>query len=465
MATPVKMTASNVDVLNTVRANCSAMYRNEIPVATTANIAKTVAQIKSFEPFWNEFLNVLINKITLSLFNESQFNNKLAPLKLATMQYGGVIEEMGADLINAEEYDPDATNVFDAPEPDLRVNYHQINRRNIYPMRLNEDLLSEAFREAGGLSAFVNNMLALPNKSAEWDEYKLMRDLLGVYQQADGFTNIQVPDLAASADPEADGKKITELLREYYLTLRDFYHTEFNAEGINATSSNLILLGTPKFFARLDVNVLAAAYNMDKADFIADRTIVVDNFGPGMEGTQCMLLDDRWYKVADTKRKMTSIYNPRADEWVYYNIVWQILSCSRMVNALRFSTDATSEKLTAGDSVTVTSVAFTEPAANATVIEPCADIQLKATVTYSDSSTDSDCYFILTGSTENAPTDGVDSVDVILPDTGTYVDRMGVLHVAKDSTYQTIVVTAVSTKDASKTANLTLKATTASDGD
>lgn len=453
MASKVSLQASNVDILNTVRANASSVYRNEIPVATTANIAKTVAQIKNFEPFWNEFLNVLINKIALTVFNESQFNNKLAPLKLAAMGYGGVIEEMGADLINAEEYDPDATNVFEAPKPDLRVNYHQINRRNIYPMRLNEDLLSEAFRDSNGLSSFVNNMLALPTKSAEWDEYRLMRDLLGIYQQADGFTNVQVPDLAASADPEADGKKITELLREYYLTLKDFYHTEFNAEGINSTSSDLILLGTPKFFARLDVNVLAAAYNMDKADFIADRTIVVDSFGPGMEGTQCMLLDDRWYKVADTKRKMTSIYNPRADEWVYYNIVWQVLSCSRMVNALRFSTDATSGKITAGDSVTVTSTAVTS---DGTTLAPGAEIQLTATVTYSDTSKDADAYFILTGSTETAPAGGVDSVNVILPDTGTYVDRMGVLHVAEDSTYDTIVVTAVATKDSTKTGNLTI---------
>lgn len=453
MASKVSLQASNVDILNTVRANASSVYRNEIPVATTANIAKTVAQIKNFEPFWNEFLNVLINKIALTVFNESQFNNKLAPLKLAAMNYGGVIEEMGADLINAEEYDPDATNVFEAPKPDVRVNYHQINRRNIYPMRLNEDLLSEAFRDSNGLSSFVNNMLALPVKSAEWDEYRLMRDLLGIYQQADGFTNVQVPDLATSADPEADGKKITELLREYYLTLKDFYHTEFNAEGINSTSSDLILLGTPKFFARLDVNVLAAAYNMDKADFIADRTIVVDSFGPGMEGTQCMLLDDRWYKVADTKRKMTSIYNPRADEWVYYNIVWQVLSCSRMVNALRFSTDATSGKITAGDSVTVTSTAVTSDGTN---LAPGAEIKLTATVTYSDDSTDADAYFILTGSTETAPTGGVDSVNVILPDTGTYVDRMGVLHVAEDSTYDTIVVTAVATKDSTKTGNVTI---------
>lgn len=453
MASKVSLQASNVDILNTVRANASSVYRNEIPVATTANIAKTVAQIKNFEPFWNEFLNVLINKIALTVFNESQFNNKLAPLKLAAMNYGGVIEEMGADLINAEEYDPDATNVFEAPKPDVRVNYHQINRRNIYPMRLNEDLLSEAFRDSNGLSSFINNMLALPVKSAEWDEYRLMRDLLGIYQQADGFTNVQVPDLATSTDPEADGKKITELLREYYLTLKDFYHTEFNAEGINSTSSDLILLGTPKFFARLDVNVLAAAYNMDKADFIADRTIVVDSFGSGMEGTQCMLLDDRWYKVADTKRKMTSIYNPRADEWVYYNIVWQVLSCSRMVNALRFSTDATSGKITAGDSVTVTSTAVTS---DGTALAPGAEIQLTATVTYSDESKDADAYFILTGSTETAPTGGVDSVNVILPDTGTYVDRMGVLHVAEDSTYDTIVVTAVATKDSTKTGNLTI---------
>src|SRR5699024_7687853 len=103
-------------------------------------------------------------------------------------------------------------------------------------------------------------------------------------------------------------------------------------------------------------------------DFIADRTIVVDDFG--MEGTQCMLLDQDFYKVADTKIKTTNIYNPRADECVYYLHHWGIYSASRMRNAIKFSTAA--DNITVNTPATVTRVdaALANPVTGNKVLAP-----------------------------------------------------------------------------------------------
>ena len=457
MATKTVVQASNADIINKVRANASLSYQERVPAVTKANLAKTLRLLQDYTPLWNEFIDVLINRIGLTLYNTNSFTNKLKPLKSGMMSYGGVMQEIGANLLTGEAYDPNATNVFDAPKPDVEVNYHMIDRRDVYPMRLNEDLLAEAFLNDGQLQAFINSMLALPEQSDEWDEYLIMRDLLRKYDEVDGFANYQVPDLNTSADPEADGKKITELIRETYLKTKDFYNTAYNAAGMQVTSGELILLGTPRFFARLDVNVLSAAYHMDKADFIADRTIVVDDFG--MEGTQCMLLDQDFYKVADTKIKTTNIYNPRADEWVYYLHHWGIYSASRMRNAIKFSTAA--DNITVNTPATVTKVeaALATPVTGNKVLAPGADIPLKATVTYSNNQTDNAAYWVLTASTETAP-DGTATTEpnVILPDTGTYVDRMGVLHIADDATYTGLTATAYASADTTKLANLVLAA-------
>lgn len=453
MAKVVK--ASNAAIINKVRSNASLEYQARIPQATDSNLHKTYATLQQYPVLWNEFCNVLIQRIGLTTFNYNQFENKLKPLKMGMMNFGGVYQEIGANLLDGEAYDPNATNVFEAQKPDVNVNYHSINRRDMYPMRLNEDLLSEAFVDEGQLSAFINAMLALPQQSDEWDEYVIMRDLLKMYNDIDGFANFQVPDLATSTDPEADGKKITELVREMYLTTKDFYTTAYNAAGMDVTSRELILLGTPKFFSRLDVNVLAAAYHMDKADFMADRTIIIDDFK--IDGAQCMLVDRDIYRCMDTKLKTTNIYNPRADEWVYYLHHQGIYSMSRMRNAILFSTATTNIGEVTTKTVTSVAAALETAVANNAVLEAGAEIPLKATVTYSDDSTDGRAYWILTGSTETAPTSGTaPKANVILPDTGTYVDRMGVLHVAEDATYETITATAVANEDATKLANLVL---------
>lgn len=458
MATPkkVEMRATNVQTLNTIRSNASISYQERIPEATEANLVATSRMIREFTPFWNEFMNLLLNKITLTIFNENQFKNRLAPLKSGTLAYGGMVQEIGADLIEAEAYDADATNVFDAEKPDIHVNYHRINRRDMYPMKLNEDLLAEAMENEGQLSAFINRMLELPNQSAEWDEYLLMRDLLGTYQETDGFANVQVPNLLTSTDPEADGKTITKKLREMYLKMHGFYNTAYNPEGVPAVSSDLILLGTPEFFATLDVDVLASAYNMDKADFMADKTIVIDQFPEALAETQAMLIDSDFYKVFDTKRKMTNMYNPRGDYWVHYLHVWQILSVSRMVNALRFSTSAENiTPITVRTVSEVTTAGPVETVANNAVLEPGAVIPLTATVKYTGGYTDNNAFFNITQVSNSKVTDNGEA-SVIYPDASTYIDRNGVLHVGDMDTYDTITVTAFASKDPSIFLSFTL---------
>ena len=281
-----------------------------------------------------------------------------------------------------------------------------------------------------------------------------MRGLLKKYQEADGFFNYQVPDLGASADPEADGKKITELLREVYLDTKGFYRTKYNALGMQVAPEELILLGTPKFFAKLDVNVLAAAYHMDKADFLADRTIVVDDFE--MPGTQCMFLDSDWYKCMDTKLKTTNMYNPSADEWTYYLHHWGVYSASRQRTCIRFSTDATTAVIGQARTVTGITAALDPTVEGNKVLAPGADVAFNVKVSYSDGSSDSNAYAIITTEDATAPTKL--PANVVYPDTGTYVDRMGVLHVSDTATFNNLTVTWVSTVDATKLTSVKLTA-------
>lgn len=439
--------ASNVDIINTIRANASLAYRERVPVATQANLAHTLQRITEYDPFWNEFQSILINKIALVVMDKNMvFENRLRPLKSGALEYGGIVQELDAQLLEAQEYDPNATDVFNAPKVETLVNYHKINRRNKYKFKVNSDLLEEAFINDGQLAAYINSLMVVPQQSAEWDEYLLMRSLLGAYQsEGTGFANYQVSDIATAQDPAAAGKELTRYIREMYLTMKGFYKNQFNKSKADAFSTDLVLLTTPKVQSYLDVEVLANAFHLDRAQWLADRVVVIDEWPEELAGTQAMLLDEKFYRVYDVKRRNVSIFNPDSLDWIYTLHIWSILSASTVKNALRFST--------AGDNITVPSTKTVSSVSASTAsnfYKPGDVIAQGATVTYSDGSTDGNAYFIISGVTASGLT-----VEVT-PDSGTYIDRMGYLHVSENCNFTQLVVRAVATRDETVTDTETL---------
>lgn len=457
--TASKVAATNAAIVNAVRNNASEQYRARIPETTDNNLTKTLALLQENSILWNEFIQVLVQRIGLTLFRTNSFENRLKPFKTGAMAYGGVVQEIGANLIKAKAYDPNDTNVFGAAKPDVKAIYHSVNRRDRYDLRLNEDMLEEAFVQDGQLSAFINSLLALPQQSDENDEYLIMRDILRKVHDGEGMATKRVPDMFApelTADAKrVAGEEIAAVLREHYLQMKNFYNTKYNNAGMQVTSDELVVLGTPRFFANFDVSVLAAAFNMDKANFIADRTVVIDDFN--IPGVDVALLDRDFYVCTDTKIKSASIYNPATLDLDYYYHHWGVYSASPMRNALLLSTVEESN-ITAAPARTVTEVVVTlhDPVEGYKVIEPGAEIALDTVVTYSDNSTDGRAYTIITAQTPAEANSGVWSV--VLPDTGTYIDRMGVLHVSENSTYASIAVTAISNADNTKSGNIVLAA-------
>lgn len=75
--------------------------------------------------------------------------------------------------------------------------------------------------------------------------------------------------------------------------MMEFMSTQFNGANVLTSSSkdDQYLLITPKYNAMIDVEVLASAFNMDKAEFMGHR-VLVDNFN-GLEddGVVAVLVD------------------------------------------------------------------------------------------------------------------------------------------------------------------------------
>lgn len=446
------LNASNVAILNKIRQSASLEYKDRVPVATQANLARTARTIRDYPVVWNEFIDILVNRIGLMIFNNYQFSNPLAPFK-SGMSFGSIAMEVGNNLIQAENFDLMDTNPWTATPPDMVVDYYVKNRNDVYGVQVNDALIAEAMENEGQLAGTVNMLYNAPAQSAAWDEYKIMLNVLAEYENGSTFGNFQVPDMATSADKEADGKTLVEKIRSMYLRLNGFYSRDFNAEKCDSMMSNPVLMLSASVAASVDVNVLSSAFNLSYAQFVG-RQVIVDEWPEELKGTQAILMDGEFFRVYDILNKSASIFNPKTDSTYTYLHCRSINAASKQRNAVRFSTDADNIGVTAA-AKTVTGVTIdTDPTGGVDAIKPGDVIQLVPKVTYSDSSNDANAYFIVTAGTAEAAANG--TLPVILPDTGTYVDRFGALHISESSTYETIVVTAVASKDPTKSANITL---------
>lgn len=448
--------ASNVEILNAVRAAASADYRDRVPTVTRANIARTAKMIHEYQPLWSEFYITLLDRIGLTVFNNNQFKNRLAPFK-KSLSYGAMVQESSANLITAESYNEEKNvDPFAAQKPELFTDYHVKNRADTYGIRVNEALLYEAVLSEGELSAYLNGIYRLPSQSAEWDEYCIMRDLFGVAQQASPFYNVQVKDLVTSTNKEADAKALVTAIRTMYLTAKGFYSRDYNAAGVDAAANDFILLTTPAVSATNDVYSLAAAFNMERAEWFADRVVVIDEFPAGLEGTQALLVDEDAFQCYDILNKSASIYNPRNDSLYQYLHARGIYSLSRQRPIIRFSTAAsTGGTLT---SKTVTSVTATAEPVNIATSAESAEYQLKPVVTYSDSSTDDAAYAVLV--LEQTKNTNASTYTAVMPDTGTYIDRNNVIHVSASLTgenkYNALIAIVTAAADPTKQYKLTI---------
>lgn len=454
-----RVTASNAEVLNAVRSLASAAYQERVPVATRANLAKTAKLIHDYQPLWNEFYTTLLDRIGLTVFNNNQFENRLKPFKKA-LNYGAMVQESSANLIQAEAYDEEKNvDPFAAGKPQLVTDFHTKNRADTYGIRINEALLYEACLDEGELSAYLNGLYRLPSQSAEWDEYCIMRDLFAIANAADGFYNVQVTDVAAADDKESAAKELTTAVRTMYLKAKGFYSKDYNAAGVDAAARDFILLTTPEVMATNDVYSLASAFNMNKAEWMADRVVVMDGWGDAnasMTGTQALLVDVDAFQTYDILYKSASIYNPRNDSLYNYLHARGIYSLSRQRPIIRFSTAADSgASLT---SKTVTSVAVTSEPANTVDTGDAVTYQLTPTVTYSDTTTDADAWGVIVSATPASATAAAPSAFV--PDTGTYLDRNNVLHVGPAENgkpkYSSLTVAYYASRDASKSNVVTI---------
>lgn len=338
----------NYAVFNAIRDKASTEFKARIPAATKASIKDSVSALHNYTPLRNEFIDALYNKIGQTIIRSKTWNNPLGIFKLGLMQYGDTIEEVNIGLLDEYTYDPDRDSlerdVWGQERPEVQSSYHKINRQAKFKVTVNEPVLMRAFDSGAGgygLSDFITREMDALVTSDNWNEFLVMCSLFKEYDDNGGFFNVNVPDLSLEDPDGSNAKNLLKKIRAYSATL-GFLSRAYNAAGMPVFSQreDHVLFVTPDVDACMDVDALAAAFNLERAD-VNIHKVVIPAEQWGMPGTQAILTTKDFFVVADTRIEMTNIRNPDGlyeNFWLHH---WQIVSVSRFVPAIRFSTDPT----------------------------------------------------------------------------------------------------------------------------
>lgn len=387
----VTLTNSSVDILNVIRENASQNYKDYVPKATAdADAIRQIgAVIMDYPNLQNEFLSALVNRIGRVLITSKMYSNPWAMFKKGLLEFGETIEEIFVNIAKPFQFDQAVaeSEVFKREIPDVRAAFHIMNYQKFYKATISNDQLRQAFLSWEGITDLIAKIVDAMYTGANYDEFLTMKYLLARHILDGHMYPVQIPTVSTENMKTivSDIKGISNAM--------EFLSTEYNLTGVatHTPKADQYMLINSKFDAVMDVEVLASAFNMEKAEFLGKR-VLVDSFGKldiarlgvlfkddptyieptsdeltALDKIPAVIVDKDWFMIFDNYQNFTEQYNGQGLYWNYWYHVWKTFSVSPFANNALFIPGAPS----------VTSVTVTPATATVTKGQ---SIQLNAKV-------------------------------------------------------------------------------------
>lgn len=327
------------DILNAIRNENG--FEQYVPLANKDNLAEVGAGIMINQTLQNDFITALVDRIGLVVVGRKLMTNPLSRFKKGMLPMGRTIEEIFTDLAKEQLFDQETAEdeVFKREIPDVKVLFHEVNRKSFYKQTISQEQLTQAFTSTAAFDNFISSIVRAMYNAAEVDEYKYMKMLIENYYSKGLFKVVPVLDPVDGASAEEFIKQLRAMSTKLSLPMGS---RDYNAMGVHTLSDtdSLHLFIDADLNASVDVDVLAKAFNMNKADFIGSVT-VIDGFAS--QGLLAVLVDEDFFMVYDRLLKSETIRNPQGLYWNQFFHVQQVLSASRFANAVAFVTGAVKE--------------------------------------------------------------------------------------------------------------------------
>lgn len=366
-----------VKTFNFIRANSSEAFVNVVPAGTKDNI-QTISNIlfnDAYQPMLNEFVTNLINRIALTIVRNKSFNNPLAIFKKGSVPLGTDIQDIYENPAEAEAYEYSNTamaKLLTITDPDTHVAYYRRNRKDLYTKTITREGLQGAFVSWEKFEDYISAITTSLYSGNYISEFNYTKQLVdGAYDNG----KVIVETVSAVTDATT-AKAFVKKARALYSKLK-FPSSNYNAyskfSGAKGTittwtdEDRIVLIVKSDVLTEVDVEVLAAAFNIDSAKLMG-RIVEVDSFEN--DEIQAVLCDEAWLQIYDNILRFDEFYNARVMAWNEYLHAWGTFAICPFANAVVLAT-AQPKPATA---ISVSDVSVVEDAtANVTVTLTPAD--------------------------------------------------------------------------------------------
>lgn len=356
----VTLTNSSVDILNAIRNNATQNYRDYVPKATpnAESIRQIGAIIMDYPTLQNEFLSALVNRIGRVLITSKMYDNPWSFFKKGLLEFGESVEEVFVNIAKPFQFDPAVaeTNVFKREIPDVRAAFHIMNYQKYYKATINNDQLRQAFLSWQGISDLIAKIVDAMYTGANYDEFQTMKYMLARHILDGHMYPVEIPTV------ETDNMKSIVSAVKGVSNKFTFLSPNYNLAGVQTytAKTDQYMLINSQFDATMDVEVLASAFNMDKAEF-SGRRVLVDSFGSldtarlaelfagdityneissdeleALDAIPAVLVSKDWFMIFDNFYNFTEQYNGEGLYWNYWYHVWKTFSVSPFANNALF---------------------------------------------------------------------------------------------------------------------------------
>lgn len=383
-----ELNASTLDILNVIRENAGYDYQQNVPVVEKSSDIPKVGEIIYGTPaFANQFINALVNRIAIVRVQSATFNNPYEILKKGFIEFGETVEDIFVSIAKAVEFDPEkaAAREFKRTFPDVRSAFHTMNWRVMYPVTIQDEDLKQAFLSIDGVQNLIAKIVDAVYTAANYDEFLLFKYLIIKAVSHGHMYPLSI----------GDGTKMTDAAKKFRGTSNKlpFMSSDYNDSGVKTTTpkDRQVIFMDADFNADFDVDVLASAFNMDKADFMGrlflmddwtnfdnERFDVIRANSDGIEevttaelalmaDVKAVICDENWFQVYDNKSQFTEDYVAAGLYWNYFYHQWKTISSSPFANAVVFVTDTAATALPATITAEITDKSVSEDAITLTL--------------------------------------------------------------------------------------------------
>lgn len=331
------------------------VYHQYVPVVTeSTTIGEFGAPILDSQNLnvLNDFIGLLKKVVYTAVYNKT-FNNPLADLEGERMPLGQFIEDVYINPAKARGFDVnDFAGLLQKYEAEVATQYLSVNSDLQYCVTVTREKVRNAFTSWSSLEGLISGMVNSLYNGAYITRYNQAKGLaLSAFER--GAVKYEVIN---DVTDEQTAKNLVRKMRADFSKMQ-IPSTKFNAwadvkgEGAFALKTwsdpeDIVVLISADVEALVDVEVLAAAFNMSKADFLG-RVIVVDDFSQynddgtvAVDGSsiKAMICDRSWFKIKTQDFAMDEFYNANNRTWQYYLNDVRMVNYSLFANAKIYST-------------------------------------------------------------------------------------------------------------------------------